>query len=131
MNKSDILSGFNNHINEFFNDVTLIFPNDNDIKVAHTSLTAMRKANPKLIISIWKESIYDKYGSEIEVGNIGFFLERNYDSDLKGTDNAAMILDKINALREPVRNMGKENLAKTTTYIQNLTKLCKLYYANK
>lgn len=128
MNKSELLSGFNNHINEFFDDVVTIFPNDSDIQVAQTSLLTIRKVNPKLIIAIWKEYIMDPYCEEINNGNIDFFINKNYSNDLKSTENASTILQKIDTLRVPISQMGKENKQKTITYIQNLTKLCKIYY---
>ena len=128
MNKTDILSGFNNHLNEFFNDVVNIFPDNLDIKIAQSSLSTMRKANPRLIVSIWREHIVSKYEKEIIEGNIDFFLEKDYNSDLKTTDNASTILEKINSLKDPIKNMGNDNKNKTITYIQNLTKLCNLYH---
>tara|TARA_B100001093_G_scaffold517629_1_gene599791 strand:- start:650 stop:1039 length:390 start_codon:yes stop_codon:yes gene_type:complete len=128
MNKSDLLVGFNNHINDFFNDVLTIFPNDNDIKVAYSSLISIRKINPKIIISIWKSYILDKYKVEIEEGNIDFFIKRNYKDDLINNENASTILSKIDTLRKPIEEMGEENKQKTIKYIQNLTKLCNLYY---
>jgi hypothetical protein len=128
MNKSELLTGFNNHINEFFNDVLTIFPNDTDIQVAQTSLLTVRKVNPRLIISIWKEYIMDPYHDEISKGNIDFFINKNYSSDLNSTENASAILQKIDTLREPIKQMGEENQQKTITYIQNLTKLCKMYF---
>jgi hypothetical protein len=128
MNKTEVLSAFNNHMQEFFADVLVLFPEDNDIRVASTSLITMRKANPRLIINIWKQYITDKYADEIAEGNINFFIERNYDDDLKSNDQAAVILDKINTLREPMRQMGEDNLKKTVGYIQNLTKISKMYF---
>ena len=128
MNKSDIVSGFNNHIIEFFNDVLTIFPNDTEISIAHTSLLAIRKINPTLAINIWKKYISDKYKNEIEAGNINFFIDRNYQKDLKETSSASKILSKIDTLREPIKQMVEENKQKTIIYIQNLTKLCNLYY---
>jgi len=38
-----------------------------------------------------------------------------------------MILDKIEYLRTPVREMDTEEQGKVIKYIQNLTKLCELY----
>ena len=128
MNKSDILGAFNNHISEFFNDVSIIFPDNNDIKLALTSLSTVRKMNPRLVISIWKEYIVDKYRSAIEAGNMDFFLDKNYTADVKDLGQAASILQKIDTLREPVREMGEHNLNKTREYMKNLTKICDLYY---
>jgi len=129
MNKSDILMGFNNHITDFFNDVLTIFPDDNEIQVAHTSLIAIRKVNPKIIVTIWKTYISDKYKKEIELGNIDFFINRDYQGDLIDSGNASTILSKIDTLREPFKLMSEDNKKKTIKYIQNVTKLCNLYHS--
>ena len=128
MNKTEILGAFNNHINDFFNDVCIIFPDNTDLRVANTSLIAMRKANPRLIIGIWKEYIMDKYKTEIEGGDIDFFIDRNYKNDFANASKSNTILEKIDTLRGPVREMGDGNRGKTITYIQNLTKICNMYY---
>ena len=128
MNKSEILTAFNNHIGDFFEDVCKIFPNNSDLKIAKTSLSTFRRVNPRLIISIWKEYMVDKYRMQIEAGDMKFFVERNYTSDLQDVGQGAIILEKINTLREPIRQMGEENLKKASEYIQNLTKICDLYY---
>ncbi len=130
MNKSEILTAFNNHISDFFNDVSIIFPDNSDIKIAQTSLSTVRKMNPRLIISIWKEYMVDKYRKEIEAGDMAFFVERNYTSDLQDVGQGKVILEKIDTLREPIREMGEENLKKASGYIQNLTKICDMYYNN-
>ena len=128
MDKTDLLKGFNNHITEFFNDVLTIFPNDDEINTAYASISAIRKFNPKLIITVWKKYIADNYRNEIEIGDIDFFINRSYKNDFKDTNNASSILDKIDTLREPIKQMGHDNKEKTIKYIQNLTKLCILYH---
>ena len=128
MEKKDILTTFNNHIIDFFNDILLIFPEDNDLKVSQMSLLAIRKANPKLIISTWNTYISSKYSCEIEMGNIEFFINKNYTEDLKDIENSSTILSKIDKLRVPIKQLSSENMKKTIQYIQNLSKLCNLYY---
>ena len=128
MNKSELLNAFNNHMADFFEDVLTIFPDDSDIKIAKTTIIGMRKINPKLVIKIWKEYILDKYKSEIDNGDIDFFINKNFSDDLKDTSNSGVILEKIDSLREPIKKMGQDNLTKTIKYIQNLTKLCNMYY---
>ena len=128
MDNKEILTAFNNHIIDFFNDILVIFPNDNDLKVAQASLLVIRKMNPKIIIATWNTYISSKYNSEIIAGNIDFFIDKNYKNDLKDTDNSSTILEKIDTLREPVRQLSADNLTKTIQYIQNLSKLCNLYY---
>jgi len=128
MNKSDLLNAFNNHIIDFFDDIIKIFPDNVDIQLSKTALVTIRKVNPKLTIRIWKDYIYDKYSSEIENGNIRFFIEKDYADDLKYTENISSILEKIATLRDPIKQLSEENLQKSIQYIQNLSKLCNMYY---
>ena len=123
---SNILSAFNEHFLEFLNDVQSVFPEDHDILTAKNALTAIRKANPKMIVKIWRAFIADKYRDKIAAGDIGFFLDKDYASDVAASQNSDKIMDSINRLREPIRNMGPENQAKVMKYIQNLTKLSEL-----
>ena len=126
-NKSSILTIFNDHFFEFVNDVQTVFPDDVDILTTKNSLSLIRKANPKMIIKIWTSYIVKKYQREIEAGDIRFFLEKDYSEDLQNADYSKKIMDAINRLREPIRNMTAEEQQKTVKYIQNLTKLALAY----
>jgi hypothetical protein len=123
---SNILTAFNEHFLEFLNDVHGVFPEDADILTAKNALIAIRKANPKMILKIWKAFIADKYRNQILEGDIGFFIGKDYSSDVATASASDKIMESINRLREPVRNMGPENQAKVMKYIQNLTKLADL-----
>jgi hypothetical protein len=118
-----LLSVFNTHFEEFVNDIQTVFPEDVDILTAKNALLAIRSANPKLIPKIWNEYIGKKYASEIEAGNIQFFIKKDYASDVGGIGASDKIMESINRLKEPIRCMSEENQAKTMKYIQNLTKL--------
>jgi hypothetical protein len=120
---NNILTAFNDHFSEFLNDVQSVFPNDPDILSAKNALTMIRKANPKMIVKIWKTFIADKYRDQIVVGDIGFFISKDYSSDVATASGSDKIMESIDRLREPVRNMGPDNQAKVMKYIQNLTKL--------
>jgi hypothetical protein len=122
-----LITTFNNHFLEFVDDVQSIFPNDIEIKKAKQALEMLKKANPKMIISIWKRYILNKYNSEIQQGNIEFFLNKDYSRDLN-VDDSNKILESIERLRGPIKQMGDDNLKKTIKYIQNLTKICEMYY---
>jgi len=128
MEKSDILSLFNQQLDAFFDDIIMVFPKENDLKLAYVSLMAIRTANPKLIIKIWNYHISERYGNEIEKGNMDFFINKDYNEDLKKTSNASIIISKIGMFREPIRKLGRDNLDKTSQYLQNLTKISKLYF---
>ena len=123
---SNILTAFNNHFMEFLDDIQSVFPEDTDILTAKNALTAVRKANPKMIVKIWKIYIADKYRQKIMDGNISFFIDKDYSDDVSKTSNSDKIMESINRLREPIRAMSTENQTKTMKYIQNLTKLSDL-----
>jgi hypothetical protein len=128
MDQTTILKAFNDHFNDFLNDIQMVFPENTDIMATKSALGAIRKANPKLLIKIWKEYIVDKYKPAIELGNLSFFIDKDYVDDLTYMSSSSNIMDKINTLRDPIRNMGTENQEKSMKYIQNLTKLSDLYY---
>lgn len=123
---SNILTAFNDHFLEFLNDVQSVFPEDADILTAKNALLAIRKANPKMIVKIWKAFIADKYRDQINAGDIAFFIDKDYSSDVSISENSDKIMSSINRLREPIKNMSPENQAKSMKYIQNLTKLSEL-----
>jgi len=123
---SNILTAFNEHFSDFINDIQTVFPEDVDILTAKNALTAIRKANPKMIVKIWNTFIVSKYRSEIEAGNLNFFMNKDYSSDVSNSQNSDKIMESIDRLREPIRNMGPDNQAKVMKYIQNLTKLAEL-----
>jgi restriction endonuclease len=53
-NNQNVLSIFNDHFVEFISDVQSVFPENVDVLTAKNSLVMIRKANPKMIIKIWK-----------------------------------------------------------------------------
>ena len=121
---SNILSVFNNHFAEFVNDIREVFPEDVDILTAQNALLTIRKANPKLLVKIWKTYVVIPYKQQIDLGDISFFIDKDYANDLTTTENSEKIMESINRLRGPIREMSVENQQKTMKYIQNLSKLC-------
>ena len=123
---TSILTVFNDHFIEFVTDIHNVFPEDPDILTAKNALVAVRKANPKMIVKIWNAYIVGKYKSEIEAGNLGFFINKDYSQDVASAANSDKIMESINRLREPIKQMSSENQDKVMKYIQNLTKLSAL-----
>jgi len=129
MDKSQILTAFNDHFTEFVEDVQRVFPTNTDITTLLSVVSTVRKVNPKLVIKAFSEHVIGSYSQQIEKGDINFFIDNDYQKDLIkiGMPSANAILDKIDCLRQPVREMTTTDQAKVMKYIQNLTKLCKLY----
>ena len=123
--KSIVMKAFLNQFTDFLEDVQSVFPENADIDSAKTALLLIKKTNPRILMNAWVTYIVVPYNDQIQKGDIGFFLEKDYTNDLEYMGNAVM--QKVDALRGPVREMGAENQAKSMQYIQNLTKLAKLH----
>jgi hypothetical protein len=120
---ANLLTVFNDHFVEFISDIHSVFPEDADILSAKNSLIAIRKANPKLIVKIWIKYVVQPYQDQILAGDVNFFIQKDYSSDLTKAGNSDQIMQSIDRLREPVKNMDPENQKKTMKYIQNLSKI--------
>lgn len=120
---ANLLTVFNDHFVEFISDIHSVFPEDADILSAKNSLIAIRKANPKLIVKIWIKYVVQPYQDQILAGDVNFFIQKDYASDLTKAGNSDQIMQSIDRLREPVKNMDPENQKKTMKYIQNLSKI--------
>lgn len=123
--KSIVMKAFLNQFTDFVEDVQSVFPDNADIDSAKTALFLIKKTNPRILMNAWVTCIVEPYNDKIEKGDIGFFLDKDYTQDLEYMGNAVM--QKVDALRGPVREMGAENQAKSMKYIQNLTKLARLH----
>ena len=125
-----ILSAFNNQLLFLFNFVKQLFPNDNDINTAILILQKMKKTNPRLLILSWKECFVKPYRKEIEKGDINFLITKDYNYDLQDYDTTGIIREKIETLREPVKNMNPQNQATVIQITQKLTQISDLYKYN-
>jgi hypothetical protein len=127
----DIQKAFNKHFIEFVDDIASYFSDRVEIQTTANALRMMRKTNPKLIINVWYSSIVQVYEQQIETGDINFFITKEYSQDVAGMDGNDEVLNGIDKIREPIQQMPIEDQEKSMKYVQNLTKLCKLYYLNR
>ena len=124
---SSLLKAFNNHLLEFIDDIIRIFPQNIEIKTGKTFIEGIRKVNPKKIITYWRDNILKLYEKEITDGDIRFFINKDYKSDIGTEGQRLQILEDIRSL---VKNTTFENKEKAIKYLQNLTKICKLYFSD-
>lgn len=129
MDKSLYAKAFNNHLIEFFDDLILIFPGEKDISIGKKSCQTIIKMNITTILKIWYRYSYP-YHQQIENGDISFFMEKDYSSDLEDSSMKSDAEEVINRLRNPIRMLEDSNKEKSMKYIQNLTKLSKAYLEN-
>jgi hypothetical protein len=125
--KSIILKSFNNHFFEFLQDIITIFPENEELQFTKTKMEMLKKANPTCIIKAWYFFVFEKYNNIILNGDITFFFDKDYKQDLEYMQNSGEIMNVINKLREPIRNMSDTNKEHTLKYMQNLCKLSDIY----
>ena len=124
---SSLLKAFNNHLLEFVDDIIRIFPQNLEIKTGKTFIEGIRRVNPKKIITYWRDNILNLYEKEITAGDIRFFINKDYKNDIGPEVQTLQVLEDIRSL---VKNTTFENQEKAMKYIQNLTKICKLYFSD-
>ena len=130
MNQAQTLQkAFNDHFDEFMDDIVNIFPDDIDIRSSRNTIKMLRKANPKLLIQIWNTYVSSKYSTQIESGDISFFMDNDYTEDVGNMENSAQLMTAIDRLRNPIKAMSKDNQDKTMKYIQNLKKIGDMYFS--
>ena len=127
MSKTLILTAFNDSFVEFVNDFQNLFPDDYDLLVAKNSLLALKKSNPRLLLTLWDTHIVGKYKDEIDRGNLDFFINKDYTQDINSSSHSSQILSAIDKFRKPIKNLTENDKNQVIKYIQNLTKLCSLY----
>lgn len=123
---TNLVTVFNNHFEEFLTDIQNVFPDDVDILAAKNGIITIKKANPKLLVKFWTSYVVLPYQTQIEAGDINFFIEKDYTNDIANSDKSNKIMESIDRLRGPVKQMDQENRAKVMKYLQNLAKLSAL-----
>ena len=113
---------------EFMDDVLRIFPNNLDLKTGKTFIVGLTKVSKKKLVSIWKTSVVDIYEELIMNGDKEYFINKDYSEDL-GEGRTDKMMNVIEDVRILMRKTSEENKDKAMKYLQNLTKICKLYYS--
>ena len=128
-NQKTLKELFCNQLLEFMDDVITIFPNNLDLKTGKTFIIGLTRVSKRKLMGIWKTSVVDIYEDAILKGDTEYFINKDYSDDLGegGTDKMMSVIEDVRGL---IRNTSKENKEKAIKYLQNLTKICKLYYAN-
>ena len=128
MDKDSLLTVFNKQFKEFVEDIACVFPDNKDLMTLKMTIGKLLTITPKIVYKGYKKHVVDPYRTEILAGDIKFFIDKDYNGDVDkfgGTNN--MILEKIDSLRGPVRDMNSEEQAKVIKYMQNMLKISDLY----
>ena len=126
--KTLLMKAFNKQLFDFFDDIIRIVDLNEEVKVARVYFETLRKANPSILLKAWHKKITIPYGTIIDEGNVDFFLEKDYTSDISNVPNAREIVRIIDtSLRDPIRGMNDVNKAHCMKYVQLLSRLSVAY----
>ena len=125
--KSSINKAFNTLIFNFLDDIISIYPDQPDISTAKTSLMTFKQMNPTIITKSWYKMVYLPYKDVIDAGDITFFFEKDYNTDLQNVPNGKEIMKVIDKIRKPISQMDETNKRHCAEYIAKLSKLSQMY----
>ena len=125
--KSSINKAFNTLIFNFLDDIISIYPEQEDISTAKTSLMTFKQMNPTIITKSWYKMVYLPYKDVIDAGDISFFFEKDYNTDLQNVPNGKEIMKVIDKIRKPISQMDETNKGHCAEYISKLSKLSQMY----
>jgi len=129
LDRPTIIRSFNDYFFEFLEDMLKVLPGNKSILTANKSFRTVIELNKTILIKCWYKFVYLKYKNVIEDGNIDFFFEKDYSEDLTALSNSQNIMDIIDSMRTPAREVceNPKNREYITTYIQNLCQLSELF----
>ncbi len=125
--KSSINKAFNTLLFSFVDDIITIFPEQEDIATAKTSMMSFKQMNPSLLIKSWYKMVYVPYANVIDAGDVSFFFDKDYSSDLQNVPNGKELMKMIDKVRGPIRSMDETNRGHCAEYVLKLSKLSEMY----
>ena len=125
--KSSINKAFNTLLFSFLDDIITIFPEQEDIATAKTSMMSFKQMNPSLLIKSWYKMVYMPYANVIEAGDVSFFFDKDYSTDLQNVPNGKELMKMIDKVRSPIRSMDDTNRGHCAEYVLKLSKLSEMY----
>lgn len=125
MSTKVILDAFHNQLSEFITDVRTVFPDNADLASIQKLTKLMRKTNPKLMANQWYQHVAIPYATQIANRDVHFFIHKDYTNDINesGIDNSEQIIRAIDDIRSMIHEMDEENMGKSMTYVQNISRL--------
>ncbi len=132
MEKKDIFRAFNKlyfEMLEFMNNN--VDDKNKSFKTFYRKNYLLKRANIKLFIKKWYENISVLYYKEILDGNIDYFLNKDYNSDLEKTGDLKNELSMgyhIEYMKNIYYSLDKNLVDNFVLYVQKITQLSILYY---
>jgi hypothetical protein len=113
----DYLQVFNDKFIDFLKDLSTVFPDDKDFKVALSSVRLLLMADKSCVHAIFNEKVVGPYSTKIMAKDEGFFLDKSYDHEF---EDAIGIVEK---LKSYWKSLSEENRIVVWKYLQILVVL--------
>jgi len=132
MDKKAYFSSFNRTYFELLKMMKEQVQDNKDFKRFYNQNLFVKRTNIKLLIRTWYEHITYFYKEPIFRGNIQFFLDKDYSSDIsKNRDfsNTYSIDTYIQYFKSVYESLDKKQVDTFVSKVQELTQLSNLYYS--
>lgn len=116
------LGAFNTQLIRFFKELSETYPEERDIKLAVEAIEGAKKINPKMILDLFKDYVYDDLNEPIQREDEEYVLEyakKKISSKFNEMSPALIIFDKHWV------SMTEQNQKAIWNYLKVLCILCK------
>lgn len=116
------LGAFNTQLIRFFKELSETYPEERDIKLAVEAIEGAKKINPKMILDLFKDYVYDDLNEPIQREDEDYvldFAKKKIHSKFNEMSPALIIFDKHWA------TMTEQNQKAIWAYLKVLCILCK------
>ena len=132
MDKKAYFSSFNRTYFELLKMMKEQVQDNKDFKRFYNQNLFVKRTNIKLLIRTWYENITYFYKEPIFRGNIQFFLDKDYSSDIsenRDFSNTYSIDTYIQYFKSVYESLDKKQVDTFVSKVQELTQLSNLYYS--
>ena len=116
------LGAFNTQLIRFFKELSETYPEERDIKLAVEAIEGAKKINPKMILDLFKDYVYDDLNEPIQREDEEYvldFAKKKINSKFNEMSPALIIFDKHWV------TMTEQNQKAIWAYLKVLCILCK------
>ncbi len=116
------LSAFTNQLEAFSSELSVMFPEDSDLKMALNMIKLVKKANPRKLLIVFDKFTVD-YKAEIMSRDENFFIKHSFDELADKTGKSDYTYSLVTQLKSHWTEMSQESKDATWQYFIVLFKL--------
>lgn len=122
-----VLKTFLEELSNFIDLLCSNLPPSKEMDRNKAYFISCKKINPRIILFTWESDIATRFHSEIERGDLQFFATHDYINDDHLKSHTPLIINLFENLKSNILLLDKEVQDTIIRYIQNISKISKLY----